>query len=134
MRRVEESAVRPSVLIADQDAADLLAYEAHFSRQGWLVSTAVDGEEARQLLAQHGYSLVVLRLRLPRISGRQLLESQRRLGRTTVPIVLMTNLTLDPDAERTLAEGAADYIHKPVSAEDLERRCQAVLARRSADA
>jgi CheY-like chemotaxis protein len=124
---------KPSVLIADQDVDDLLAFEAHLSGRGWRVTTAVDGEEARRFLMGEAFSLAVLRLRLPRISGRDLLQRMSAQGRTAMPIVLITNLTLDPNAERTLGEGAADFIHKPVTPAELERRCLAVLLRRSGE-
>ena len=75
----------------------------------------------------------MLRLRLPKISGRELLHRLRSHGRAAVPVVLLTNLTLDPGAERTIGEGAADFLHKPVSPEELERRCLAVMTRRGVD-
>lgn len=125
--------IHPSVLIADQDVEDLLAYEAHLASRGWRVTTAIDGEEARRYLTEQAFNLAVLRLRLPKISGRELLQRLRSHGRAAVPVVLLTNVTLDPGAERTIGEGAADFLHKPVSPHGLERRCLAVMTRRGVD-
>jgi type II secretory ATPase GspE/PulE/Tfp pilus assembly ATPase PilB-like protein/ActR/RegA family two-component response regulator len=121
----------PAVLLADDDVSDLMDWEREFASQSWRVTMAVNGTEAAQRLAQGVYDCVVLRLRLPEISGRELLARLRREGRD-VPVIIVTNLDSAELEVRLLDDGADDYLHKPVPAAVLVARARTVLARRRA--
>lgn len=120
-----------SILIADHDADDLMAFEQHFSAQGWLVSTAIDGDEALGLMRTQSFDLAVLRLRLPKVSGREILAQLRSGSTAGLPIVITTNVSSGELEEQLLESGADDYVRKPITPKALEFRCQAVLRRRA---
>jgi two-component system response regulator len=82
------------------------------------VVVARDGEEALDYLVgerAETFSLVLLDLRLPKVSGLQVLERLRADRRTqSVPVVLLTSSAQQTDRARGYALGANSYIQKPV--------------------
>jgi CheY-like chemotaxis protein len=84
------------------------------------IEVARDGEEALAQLARWDAgavppAVVLLDLRLPRISGLEVLEAFKRHPRFgAVPVVVLTTSREDADIQRAYALGANSYIVKPV--------------------
>jgi len=115
-----------TILIVDDEPEmrDMLAQV--FSRAGAQVVTAASGGEALRQFQACPPDLVVLDLMLPDMDG---LETCARLRQVAnVPVVMLTALSRDQDMVAGL-DCADDYITKPVSAEVLLARTQAVLRR-----
>ena len=119
------------LLVVDDDSEirDLLAQ--FLQREGYLVAAASDAAEARRLLQESEFQLVVLDLMLPGESGLDFARWLR--GQSMVPIVMLTALGEEPDRIRGLELGADDYLAKPFNPRELLARIRAVL-RRSQDA
>ncbi len=79
---------------------------------------ARDGEEALELLfGEHGdrFSFVLLDLKLPRISGFEVLERVRADPRTSgLPVVVLTSSSQQEDVIQSYRDGANSYVRKPV--------------------
>ena len=105
-----------AILIAEGDdrVAELFAYL--FDRDGWTVTTCLDGQRAADALGGSvSYDAVLVSNRLHDMGGVELITRIRTLGhRQHVPIVMVTG-TLDcAIVAGALAAGADDVLYKPV--------------------
>ena len=116
----------------EQDIIELLSY--NLSREGFEVTTAMDGEEALKKIRAKSFDLVILDLMMPGIQGMELCRILRNDPKTKyLPIIMLTAKTEEVDRILGLEMGADDYITKPFSPRELIARIKAVL-RRSARA
>ena len=91
--------------------------------------TAVDsGEAALSEFEQRAYSLLIVDVMLPGISGFEVCQRLRDHG-THVPIILLTARTHERDRVRGLDLGADDYVSKPFSVRELLARVRAQVRR-----
>ena len=93
------------------------------------VETCASGEAALEALAREPAMLVVSDLEMPGMSGIDLLERIRLEHPGTEFIILTANASID-SAVRALRMGAADYLRKPVRADELGAVVEQVIARR----
>jgi two-component system, response regulator len=99
------------------------------------VIVARDGEEAEDMLqkvardeAHPQISLVLLDLKLPKISGIEVLQTIRSTPELRdLPVAVLTSSDNDVDQERCRELGILDYIYKPMTVERLQR----VLSRKT---
>ena len=89
--------------------------------------TAGDGVEAPRLLGRETLDLVVLDIKLPRMSGFEVLKKMRE--QSDVPVVLLTAKSQSVDKVVGLELGADDYITKPFDTKELQVRIKAFLRR-----
>ena len=108
-----------SILILDDEEMirDLL-YET-FTRKGYKVDTAANGKEAVLKLGKNEYNLLISDLRLPDISGMEVLEKIKSEGRTT-GVIMITAYGSIKNAVNAMKQGAFDYITKPFDLDKLE--------------
>jgi len=116
------------VLLVEDD--DLIGYgvEAGLRQAGFTVDWARDGHHASLALETTAYSLVVLDLGLPNVSGMQVLKQLRAAG-TDVPVLILTAKSTVADRVGGLEAGADDYLTKPFDLTELIARCRALLRR-----
>jgi two-component system NtrC family sensor kinase len=69
-----------SILIADDSSAVLRILERIFTRAGFNVATAPDGEEALALLHSNQFDILICDIMMPRMDGRQLCQHLRDQG------------------------------------------------------
>ena len=100
------------LLIVDDERATRLSLSEIFTLRGAIVMAAADGQEALNLITQTNFDLIILDIKMPGISGLQVLESVQKTSPTTVIILLTAHATVD-SAIRALRQGAFDYILKP---------------------
>lgn len=114
------------LLLVEDDAplAELLARDLEEIGHG--VRHVADGAEALRLLTDEPFDAVVLDRMLPALDGISLLERLRRQN-VTLPVVMLTALGRAPEKIEGLHAGADDYVVKPVSAQELDARLQAIL-------
>jgi len=121
----------PLVLVADDDAdmRELIRYR--LERSGYTVVTAVDGQEAVTLAAEHVPALAVVDVMMPRLDGYEVTRRLRAAPETArMPVILLTARAQEADVAQGFAAGADDYIRKPFSPQELSARVQAILGRR----
>ncbi|MEH6638704.1 MAG: response regulator transcription factor [Porticoccaceae bacterium] len=122
------------VVVEDEsDILEVLSY--NLRREGFEVSSSLDGAQGLELIQQQLPDLVLLDLMLPGIDG---LEICRRLRSNPasqhIPIVMVTAKGEESDVVLGLGIGADDYLVKPFSPKELIARVKAVLRRASAGA
>jgi len=109
----------PSILIVDDDEDIRDVMDMALTRHGWEVLAAADGKSALALLAGRAPpSVMLIDLRMPRMSGGELIDSLRQLpGMSEVPLLVVSG---DAAArESALAMGAQGFIAKPMDLHDL---------------
>ena len=86
--------------------------------EGYVVSSAADGQEALDLLARESVDLVVTDLKMPNLGGIELIEQLSKLKEPPV-ILVMTGFGTVETAVGAMKRGAYDYILKPFKVEDV---------------
>jgi DNA-binding NtrC family response regulator len=106
------------LVVDDQDMIrDSLA--ATLAREGHEIVAATDGPAAVARLGTTRFDLLISDLRMPRMTGLELLAEARRL-RPDMPVVLMTAFAAVNTAVEAMKLGAYDYIQKPFDGEEIK--------------
>ena len=115
------------ILLVDdeQSIQTLLSYPLR--KDGYHVTSALDGGEALQRFEEGRFDLVILDLMLPRIDGVEVCRQLR--SRSQVPIIMLTAKGSETDKVAGLEVGADDYITKPFSMREFRSRVKAALRR-----
>jgi two-component system, OmpR family, phosphate regulon response regulator PhoB len=110
----------------DPDIRELVAYK--LSRGGFEVIEAADGLAALQAARTRPPDAVILDMGLPRLSGIEVCRELRAAPATAaVPIIMLTGAVRLQELEQAYAAGASDYLVKPFSPRELQRRVEAAL-------
>ena len=115
------------ILLVDdeQSIQTLLSYPLR--KDGYHVTSALDGGEALQRFEEGRFDLVILDLLLPRLAGVEVCRQLR--SRSQVPIIMLTAKGSETDKVAGLEVGADDYITKPFSMREFRSRVKAALRR-----
>jgi two-component system, OmpR family, response regulator len=119
--------VPPHVLAIDDDPAMRQLIAEYLGENELRVTTAANGADMMQALAQNAIDVVVLDLRLAGEDGMQLARTLRE--ESAIPIIMLTGKRDEADRVMGLELGADDYITKPFSPRELLARVRAVLRR-----
>src|SRR5215470_7595349 len=123
-------AVRPNVLIVEDEAALVTLLRYNLEQEGFAVSEAADGEEALAQISERKPDAVLLDWMLPLVSGIEVCRQIRRAPATrSLPIIMLTARGEEGDRVRGLNSGADDYVVKPFSPSELVARLRAVIRR-----
>src|SRR2546421_8129178 len=106
------------ILVVDDERVIREILAEFLTLEGFSVNTVEDGEKALTELRLHPYDLLITDLKMPRLSGLQLLEriEAERLGVLTV---LMTGFGPVETAIEAMKKGAYDYLLKPFKVEEV---------------
>ncbi len=128
MNPAPPSAERILVVDDEPEIVALVAY--HLGKAGYRLVTASTGQDALEAARRERYSLIVLDLMLPGMSGFDVLEALRSDEATRdVAVLMLTARREEPDRIRGLSLGADDYLTKPFSPAELVLRVGAILRR-----
>jgi len=105
-------AAAPRVLVVDDELDTRDACQHILTRGGYPVFTAARGEEALQILETQPIAIVLLDLKMPGLSGMEVLRRIRQLGDSILVIVITGYATVEMAIEAMKA-GAYDFIAKP---------------------
>ena len=116
------------ILIVEDEPSMQMGLRDNLEYEGYEVDLADDGELALEKILTNKYSLVLLDVMLPKLSGFDICKTARKKG-VAVPIILLTARGEEIDKVLGLEFGADDYITKPFSLRELLARIRAVLRR-----
>ncbi|MBC7257812.1 MAG: response regulator [Chloroflexi bacterium] len=119
----------PKIVVAEdeRDILELLRFILELN--GFEVVTANNGEEAVQQTLAVMPDLVLMDVRMPRMTGHQACQALKANPKTKgIPVVFLSARGQEADIKQGLSLGAADYILKPFSPEELPGRLRNVLA------
>jgi DNA-binding response OmpR family regulator len=116
------------ILLVDDESAITDNLTPFLKRSGFEVSVASNGEEALEKLGSETIDLIVSDVLMPKMDGRELLRSLRKVD-NWMPIILLTQVGEAFERAMALEEGSDDYINKPFEPHELVARIRAVLRR-----
>lgn len=116
------------LLIIEDDKAIHKALKELFEGEGFLLSFATDGAAGLAAFRASAPALVLLDLKLPQMSGREVCSEIRKTS-PAVPILILSATTDEVDKILLLEIGADDYITKPFSPKELLARVRMTLRR-----
>lgn len=114
------------ILIVDDEAAIRISLAEALENDGYSVETAETGEEALARLHGDPYDLAVTDLKLPGVSGLDLLKALRNSGQDT-PVIMMTAYGDVDTAVDAIRSGAYDFIQKPFKLSEMRKQVRAAL-------
>jgi PleD family two-component response regulator len=99
-------------------------------RQGYLVITAADGEEALRVARGEPLDLILLDMIMPKVNGFEVLKALKENALTAhIPVIVLSSLGQDRDVQQAMNAGAAAYVIKTdLSLHTLVQRVNEVLA------
>src|SRR2546423_12647255 len=120
---------RPKVLVVDDEESVVVTIKAILQLDGYDVATTTSGAQARMMVREVEYDLVLTDLRLEDGDGLDVLKAVREKYPETVTIMLTGYASLE-SAIQALRAGAYDYLVKPSEVEELRATVAGGLERR----
>ncbi len=119
---------RPRILVVDDDALIRQFLEDQLTGEGYLVSTARDGEEALAKVAADSPDLILLDVMMPKVDGFEVCRRLKSDDRTIlIPVVMVTALTATDQRIKGIEAGADDFLSKPYNRLELFTRVRSLL-------
>jgi two-component system response regulator FlrC len=119
--------MQQELLVVDDEPQMLIAINETLRRRGYAITTAGSGMEALCRLREKCFRLVITDMRMPEVTGLDLLRKVKTLSSHT-PVILLTAYGTIQNAVDAMKHGAFDYLLKPFSAEALESVVRRALA------
>ncbi|MFP4409751.1 MAG: sigma-54-dependent transcriptional regulator, partial [Spirochaetaceae bacterium] len=118
-----------NILIVDDEKNIREGLGKALELDGYNVLLAVDGQEGLEIIENEEIDLVIADLRMPRLSGEELL---RRVVNSypTVPVIILTGHGTIETAVQAMRDGAYDFLTKPVNLDRLSLLCKRALSTR----
>ena len=124
----EQRTRHADVLVVDDEADVRWSLCEVLRTSGFSVDEAEDGAVAYGLLSERRYGLVLLDIRMPKLDGVALIEA---LGEVP-PVVVHSAFNLSREERDRLGVKVVQYLHKPVTPQDLLRAVEGVIGPGSA--
>jgi two-component system response regulator HydG len=118
------------ILVADDDPGLRESLERTLTREGYRVVAASDGRAALERLQSGGIDLILSDLKMPGLSGIELLHAAKAIA-PDVDVILLTAFGTIEEAVKAMKDGAYDFLTKPVQRPQLQRVIRQALERRA---
>src|SRR5213594_1621195 len=118
-----------TLLIADDDPGLRQSLERTLTREGYRVILASDGNASLERLQAGGVDLVLTDLKMPGLSGIELLRAVKAIA-SEVDVILLTAFGTVEEAVKAMKDGAYDFLTKPFRREQLLKLISKALERR----
>ena len=122
-----QPAMRPAILLVDDDPTLLSILSRRLTREGMDVRTAPSGTTALAALDRAWPALLVVDLMMPGMDGFELCRRVKRIA--DLPIIVLSSVDASEAKVRALEQYAEDYITKPFDPDELVARIGRVLRR-----
>ncbi len=109
-------------ILCVEDEVDLATLMDNvLSSDGHFVTTCHDGEEALSLITKEEFNLIFLDLEIPKLSGKQVIDSLKNDGLTEINniVILSANDLEQSEIQEFNQKGIKNYLQKPVSMEEI---------------
>jgi len=127
MSTTESGAIDLLVVDDDADFREMLALR--FGQRGFRVEQAGAGDQALELMQRRDFDVAIFDMRLPGLSGLELLEKIKS-GRAECEVIMLTGQATVESAVSAMKLGAYDYLTKPFPLKDLETLVERAYERR----
>jgi two-component system response regulator FlrC len=115
------------ILVVDDDPSMRMAVEESLRDCNYRVTAAENGADALAFFKKDRFDLVITDMRMPGMTGMDVLKGVKALSRNT-PVILITAYGTVNTAVEAMKAGATEFIMKPFSLEDLENTVAHVLS------
>ncbi len=122
-----------SILIIDDDREMGALIRKVLRRENYRVQVAHSGQEGILMLRRQSFDLIISDLRMPGISGIELIRTAKKIAPET-PLILITAFGDIQTYLEALGAGAFDYINKPLKMRDLRHSIRKALVSTGGDA
>lgn len=121
-----------TILIVDDNVLNLKLVDFLLTAKGFTILTALNAEEALQVLAKNKPDLILMDIQLPGIDGLALTKQLKQdPNYKHIPIIALTAYAMKADKEKALAAGCDGYITKPIDTHTLPETIKAYLKQSS---
>jgi two-component system NtrC family response regulator len=110
--------MKKTILLADDDDNLRRVLEFQLSEAGYKILMAADGAEAFEIFTTNDFDCVITDLRMPKLSGLELLEKIKTVNAET-PVVVITAFGEVETAVSAMKAGAFDYVNKPFNRDEI---------------
>ena len=119
------------LLIVEDDPLISRMYHRLFTFEGYEVEIASNGQEGLAKAQTVNPAMILLDVMMPTMNGLQVLEELKKNPQTkAIPVVMLSNLTGEQDAEEAINKGAIKYIIKSAyEPEDIVKMIKELLAK-----
>ncbi|HQN67789.1 MAG TPA: sigma-54 dependent transcriptional regulator, partial [Smithellaceae bacterium] len=117
------------ILIVDDDAVHRRAVRLNMAGWGYSVTEADDGEEAVRQARVRTFDLILMDIRMTKMSGLEALEQIKKIS-PAVPVIIMTAYASVETAVSAMKMGADDYLTKPLNYDELQIKIARTAERR----
>ena len=117
------------ILVAEdeRDIRDLISFTLQFA--GFEVNVATNGAEAVELAPTVKPDLILMDVRMPRMTGYQACEALKQLpAMKDIPIIFLSAKGQESEIQEGLGAGAVEYILKPFAPDELIQRVRRILS------
>lgn len=123
------------ILVVDDESVNLTILSWILDEAGFHVLTASSGPEARELATRRQPDLILLDILMPGEDGYSVCRSLKQAPATQdTPVIFISGLSGDTEKASAMALGAADFIMKPFSRQEILERVRLHLLPRQGDA
>ena len=98
------------IIVVEDNDLNLKLMKDILESQGYEVETAKDGQEGYDKAVEKDYSLILLDIQMPVVSGYDFLKMYKK----ETPIIVVSACAMDAEIKKTKELGCADYITKPI--------------------
>jgi len=133
MRTKDQDNHKHKILVAEDepDIRELVSITLKYN--GFEVTVAADGLEAVALAGRENFDLIILDVRMPRMTGYEACRELRQQEATKkIPIIFLSAKGQESEVQAGLEAGADEYIIKPFAPNELARRVRVTLENRRA--
>lgn len=117
------------ILLVDDDKLMIKMYQGKFEDDGFDVAVATDGQMGLNKALEFKPDLILLDIMMPRVNGLEMLKNLKNNGTTkNIPVILLTNVGGEEDANQGLSMGAVAYMVKAhYDAKDVVAKVKEIL-------
>jgi two-component system cell cycle response regulator DivK len=119
------------ILIVEDDPRSLKMIRMTLRPYGYSLLEATDGEEALKVARSDKPDLIIMDLRLPKVSGLEVTRQLRQMSNFNhISIIAITAYAMKGDKEKAISAGCDAYVAKPINTRELPRLITEMLLQR----
>lgn len=119
------------ILIVEDDPRSLKMIQMTLRSYGYSLLEATDGEEALKVARNDKPDLIIMDLRLPKVSGLEVTRQLRQMSDFNhIAIIAITAYAMKGDKEKAISAGCDAYVAKPINTRELPKLVTEMLLQR----
>jgi two-component system cell cycle response regulator DivK len=119
------------ILIVEDDPRSLKMIQMILRPYGYSLLEATDGEEALKVACSDKPDLIIMDLRLPKVSGLEVTRQLRQMSDFShIAIIAITAYAMKGDEEKAISAGCDAYLAKPINTRELPKLITKMLLQR----